>query len=50
MCSRFNKSQIELGAEKHAGGLDPSSQEAVEYLQAFNRAKRFSFKDDVRRG
>ena len=44
MCSRFNKSQIELGAEKHAGGLDSLSQEAIEYLQHLTEQKDFHLK------
>jgi len=50
MCSRFNKSQIELGAEKHAGGLDPLSQEAVEYLQHLTEQKDFHLKRMLEEG
>ena len=35
----LTKVKLNLGAEKHAGGLDPLSQAAVDYVQAFNAAK-----------
>ena len=44
MCSRFNKSQIELGAEKHSGGLDSLSQEAVNYVQYLTEQDKFHLK------
>jgi hypothetical protein len=44
MCSRFNKSQIELGAEKKSGGLDSLSKEAVEYVQFLTVQEDFHLK------
>ncbi|AEA81285.1 hypothetical protein SAR11G3_00810 [Candidatus Pelagibacter sp. IMCC9063] len=44
MCSRFNKSQIELGAEKKSGGLDSPSKEAVEYVQFLTVQEDFHLK------
>ncbi len=43
MCSRFNKSQIELGAEK-SGGLDSLSKEAVDYVQYLTEKEDFHLK------
>ena len=43
MCSRFNKSQIELGAEK-SGGLDSLSKEAINYVQHLTEKKDFHLK------
>ncbi len=42
MSARFNKRQIELGAEKLAGGLDPLSQAAIDYV------REISVKDEFR--
>ena len=44
MCSRFNKSQIELGAEKKSGSLDSLSKEAVEYVQFLTVQEDFHLK------
>jgi hypothetical protein len=44
MCSRFNKGQIELGAERHSGGLDTLSKEAIEYLQSLTEKDEFHLK------
>ena len=35
----LTKVKLNLGAEKHAGGLDRLSQEAVDYVQAFKQSK-----------
>lgn len=42
MSARFNKRQIELGAEKSAEGLDPLSQAAIDYV------REISMRDDFR--
>ena len=44
MCSRFNKIQIELGAEKKSGGLDSLSQSAIDYVQELTQKNEFHLK------
>ena len=44
VCSRFNKGQIELGAERHSGGLDSLSQEAINYVQYLTEQDDFHLK------
>lgn len=41
MSARFNKRQIELGAEKHAGGLDELSQAAIDYVRDISMHDEF---------
>ena len=50
MCSRFNKVQIELGAEKHSGGLDNLSQEAIDYVQHLTEKDEFHLKMMLEKG
>ena len=50
MCSRFNKVQIELGAEKHSGGLDSLSQEAIDYVQHLTEKDEFHLKMMLEKG
>ncbi len=50
MSARFNKRQIELGAEKHDGGLDPLSQAAIDYVREISMRDEFRLAMEFRPG
>lgn len=50
MSARFNKRQIELGAEKHAGGLDPLAQAAIDYVRDISMHDDFRLAMEFRAG
>ena len=50
LSARFNKRQIELGAEKLGGGLDPLSQAAIEYIQQVSEQNEFRVTMEFRAG